>query len=234
MIFVDTHVHLHRCFDLGLFLDSAAINFRSATVAMTAGQSSPAILCLTEGMGAGAFGRLQQLADSHTGAGDWTIASTRESISLIASHRNHGSLIVIAGRQIRCAEGVEVLALGTGLRFDDDVALDAAIDRILAEGAVPVLPWGFGKWTGRRGRVIRQAMESRAPDRISLGDNSGRPAFWREPAEFALARRLGLKILPGSDPPPSFCSIPYRYIFMKVPGRLRQDFNPVLLSSPVS
>lgn len=202
MIFVDTHVHLQRCFELDLFLDSAAVNFRSAAVALGAGQPYRAVLCLTEGMGVQAFDRLQQLAADHSGADGWSFAGTRESISLIAGHRNLGSLIVIAGRQIRCAEGVEVLALGSRQQFNDGMALAAAIEHIHADGAVPVLPWGFGKWTGRRGRVIRQIMENHLHGGLCLGDNSGRPSFWTEPAEFALARRLGLKVLPGSDPLP--------------------------------
>jgi hypothetical protein len=37
---------------------------------------------------------------------------------------------------------------------------------------------------------------------LYLGDNSGRPVFMADPAEFALARRLGIGILPGSDPLP--------------------------------
>ena len=45
-------------------------------------------------------------------------------------------------------------------------------------------------------------MESLTPEEISLGDNSGRLAFWLEPAEFSLARRRGFRILPGSDPLP--------------------------------
>jgi hypothetical protein len=202
MIFVDTHVHLQRCFEPGVFLDSAAINFRSAAAALGAGQSYRAVLCLTEAMGMQAFGRLRQLAAERTGVDGWSITGTGEAISLMAAHRNLGSLIVIAGRQIRCAEGVEVLALGSGRQFDDGMALAAAIEYIHADGAVPVLPWGFGKWTGRRGRVIRETMENHAHGGICLGDNSGRPSCWREPLEFALARRLGLKILPGSDPLP--------------------------------
>jgi len=202
MIFVDTHVHLHRCFDLGLFLGSAAGNFESAAAELTPRQPCRAVLCLTEGMGANAFEHLQQIAGDTTEVDGWSIAGTQETVSLIAGHKNGATLILVAGRQVRCAEGLEVLALGTGRVFHDGMALTEAIERTLAAGAVPVLPWGFGKWTGRRGRVIRQVMGDYAPGTLSLGDNSGRPAFWREPAEFVQARRLGLQILPGSDPLP--------------------------------
>lgn len=202
MILVDAHVHIHPCFDLDSFLNAAAANFRRAAADICPEQPYRAVLCLTEGAGARAFDRLWQIADRHSGMDGWSIERTHERYSLIASHQKPDSLIVVAGRQIRCKEGLEVLALGTHRLFDDGVALDAAIEQVHAESAVAVLPWGFGKWTGRRGRVVRQLMERRTPEEIFLGDNSGRPAFWREPAEFNLARQRGFRILPGTDPLP--------------------------------
>ena len=72
----------------------------------------------------------------------------------------------------------------------------------LAAGGLAVLPWGFGKWWGRRGRVLDRFLETADPGRVFLGDNGGRFAGAGEPRQFALARRRSIPILPGSDPLP--------------------------------
>lgn len=202
MILVDTHVHIHRCFDIDLFLSSAARNFQAAAATSCPEQPYRAVLCLTEDAGSSEFDRLGEFAGGHSGLTGWSIGRTGERHSLVASHKEQGELTILAGRQIRCDEGLEVLALGTSRPFDDGITVNAAIEQIHGEEALAILPWGFGKWTGRRGRVVRRIIESRTPEEISLGDNSGRLALWPEPGEFALARRAGFRILPGSDPLP--------------------------------
>jgi hypothetical protein len=69
-------------------------------------------------------------------------------------------------------------------------------------GAVPVIPWGFGKWMGTRGKIVRDLLELARKTDIFLGDNGGRPAFLPRPVHFNSAESLGIRILPGSDPLP--------------------------------
>lgn len=202
MIFIDTHVHFHPCFELGLFLRSAAKNFCSAAEEFCTERPYQSVLCLADNVNNGAYDRLWKLAGSQLNADGWSIDQTDERHSLTASHQRLGSLAILAGRQIRCKEGIELLALCTGARFNDGMSLQAAFELAESEGAVTVLPWGFGKWMGRRGKVVRQFMENRTPAQLSLGDNSGRPGFWRNPVEFRQARSAGIRILPGSDPLP--------------------------------
>ena len=59
-------------------------------------------------------------------------------------------------------------------------------------GAVPVLPWGVGKWSGERGRLVANAA---ARYSLLLGDNAGRPFGWPRPALFQQ-----YVVLPGTDP----------------------------------
>jgi hypothetical protein len=40
------------------------------------------------------------------------------------------------------------------------------------------------------------------PDRLFVGDNGGRPAFWPTPRPFTTAAGRGIRLLPGSDPLP--------------------------------
>ena len=62
-----------------------------------------------------------------------------------------------------------------------------------------MLPWGFGKWLGKRGVIIRGLINE---GDIFLGDNGGRINYWPSPVEFERARAKSLVVLPGSDPLP--------------------------------
>jgi hypothetical protein len=202
MILVDTHVHIHPCFSVGKFLTLAALNFRSAAASACPQQPFHAVLCLTEDAGSNEFERLWDLDTDDSSLNGWSVRHAGEGGALVASHHEQGRLTMLAGRQVRCKEGIEVLALGTRRLYEDSMTVNTAIDRINREGGLAVLPWGFGKWVGRRGRLVRGILESHTAEEICLGDNSGRLAFWPEPREFAFARQRGFQILPGSDPLP--------------------------------
>jgi hypothetical protein len=72
---------------------------------------------------------------------------------------------------------------------------------VVAAGAVPVVPWGVGIWLGRRGALIRQII-AEPPCRFLLGDNGGRPWFFREPRLLVEGRRCGFATVCGTDPFP--------------------------------
>ncbi len=112
----------------------------------------------------------------------WPIQTTGEDCSLYLADR----LLVLAGRQVVSAEGVEVLAQCTAAQFANGRPLEETIEEIQAAGALAVLPWGVGKWLGRRGKLVTEAA-ARSP--ILLGDNAGRPPFWSFPAQ-SLRRAL--------------------------------------------
>jgi hypothetical protein len=59
-----------------------------------------------------------------------------------------------------------------------------------------------GKWLAGRGRVIEDVLRRYAGPRLFVGDNRSRPVFWGRPRLFALADRLGVPVLAGSDPCP--------------------------------
>ena len=72
----------------------------------------------------------------------------------------------------------------------------------MAAQALPVVPWGFGKWAGRRGRILAQFLAGPDSHQLFLGDNGGRPWFWPTPRLFARVVGAGRRVLPGSDPLP--------------------------------
>ncbi len=196
-ILLDAHVHYHPAFAAQTLLEAAWHNFRLA-----GGLSSTdfqACLCLTEAAGERAFERLSGSTRSQPGA--WQIRPAGDQRSLVARRQDGAELLLVTGRQIVAREGLEVLALGCDPALPDGQAIREVIAETRAAGALPVLPWGFGKWTLRRGRLVAALLdEARSPD-LFLGDNGGRAAALPSPL-FAAAMARGIWVIPGSDPLP--------------------------------
>ncbi len=221
MISADSHVHIHDCYDLEAFLDSASKNLRAGVIRNSSGNALWKILLLTEAGDANVFLRLFQLAHGNGKIGKWTFSLTEENHSLHARRDNGDGIFLIAGRQIVASENLEVLALATEKHFMDGMPVWNLVETVKKSGAIPVIPWGFGKWMGRRGAVLEDLMQSRGSASFFLGDNGGRPHFMPDPYHFKLGKRIGFRNLPGSDPLP-FVSENCRagsYGFM-LPGKL--------------
>jgi hypothetical protein len=108
-------------------------------------------------------------------------------------------LYIVAGRQIKTKENLEILALGAIQDFDERAPLETLIGQIGYSGALPVIPWGVGKWIGRRGKVIKDLQGKRDLPPFFLGDNRNRPIFWPRPNLFSQGEEKGLSVLPGTD-----------------------------------
>lgn len=106
-------------------------------------------------------------------------------------------LLVVAGKQIVTSEGLEVLGLATRAPIPDGLPAKEVLTRLQAEDAIPVLPWGVGKWLGTRGKHVDALIAAATPGQLWLGDNGGRPAWWPVP-QFSGK----LPVLAGSDPLP--------------------------------
>jgi hypothetical protein len=242
-IFVDAHVHLHPCFDVPSFLNHAAQNVRLAAAQWGIRSGEIGCLMLTESREVDRFENLRRR--NAADLGDWELRTTAEACSLIADrHAAAGGtdrLILIAGRQIATAERLEVLALATREQFPDGISIRDTIGRVLDCGAVCVLPWGFGKWTGRRGRLIEDLIQSDLADQVFLGDNAGRLIYSLRPRHFKMAKAKGVILLPGTDPFPwrRDVSKPGAYGFvlrgdvdLNAPARQLKNFLSQLDSQP--
>lgn len=190
-------MHFHPGFDLTAFFHAASSNIRSAAGHLGFESDTVGCLLLAESGTSHTFHDLQ--SGRANLAAEWSVHSTGEDDSLVVRHAGRVRLLIVAGRQIATSEGLEVLALLTRERFGAGLQLQAAIEAAHAAGAVPVIPWGFGKWTLHRGSVVAAAVRGGA-GRLFLGDNGGR--FGHEPPLFVVARRAGIPVLPGSDPLP--------------------------------
>ena len=207
---VDAHVHLHSCYDPDDLLQNAYDNLS----AVATGRSEQAgrkayFLLLAECAPDDCFGALRALADrpsASNGASSlrlrrWAVAPTEEAISVVARQAQR-ELFIVAGRQVACREGLEVLVLGTTHRFDDGQPIRDVLRQSEALGVPRVIPWGPGKWFFRRGRLLNALVEEFRKPTLFLGDEGGRPVFWGYPQHFTHAARLGVRDLPGTDPLP--------------------------------
>jgi hypothetical protein len=207
MILADAHVHIYDCFDLVRYLDAAYSNFRSQADRLGHADKFTPILLLAETEKDHWFDRLRGFAGGnrihgHTPIKKWEFHHTGESVSISACSGSSFSLFIIAGSQVETEEGLEVLALGTAERFRSGQPLIDLTKEVKKHNGIPVIPWGFGKWWGRRGKVLDDFLKTQRDKLIYLGDNSGRPSFFPFPYSFKVAKRNGIKILPGSDPLP--------------------------------
>ncbi len=197
-ILIDGHVHLHRCFDRAAFLAAAAARFRAAARELGLPASTPGCMLLAETPAERAFAELSEGRSLPPG---WRSRGTAERESILLDGPDGERIVVIAGRQLVTREGLEVIAVGTVEAPADGGALGAMVDEILGAGTIAVVPWGFGKWWGARGRVVEALLTTPRPG-LFLGDNSGRPEVAGEPVHFQRARDVGIGVLPGSDPLP--------------------------------
>ncbi len=206
MIFIDAHVHIYNCYDLDIFFDSAYANM-SAT-ASRYGRKKPFmnILMFAEGSNYHWFEKLKDIAQDKEEKiivkGDWSIQLTDE-VSSLRAKKTDKILFLIQGFQVVTSENIEILALGTEKRIEDGLSITETIQAVIAVDGIPVIPYGFGKWVGKRGRVIRGFLSSGNFERIFLGDSGNRPGFIPAPALLKQAgKTYGIRNLPGSDPLP--------------------------------
>ena len=209
---VDAHVHLHPSFEVTEFLRSSAANFEQAAARLGLPNGTAGCLLLTESFGTDRFAELRSRCGSCEG--EWSYDSTMDESAIIARRiaardtsiesdgKQQTTITVIAGRQIATQERLEVLALGTREVIGDGQSINSVIEQVLASGALCVLPWGFGKWTGRRGTLIRKILDSPLQEQLYLGDNAGRLNFAPSPPILKSYESKGVPILPGTDPFP--------------------------------
>lgn len=198
-LLVDGHVHFHEGFDADVFLSAAVANLaRARTAAAVPGRTLGCLMLAETGVDH-PFARLVEALSSRS---DWRAYATDEAASLLLCHVERDPLLLIAGRQVETSEGIELLALATTEPVAGGRSLGETIEAARRAGAWPVIPWGFGKWWFRRGRLVRRLLDDVGPGELFLGDSGGRTRLLGQPRLLALARRRGVRVLAGSDPLP--------------------------------
>lgn len=193
-IAVDMHVHLYPFHRLHTVFDSAHRNLRQA-----APEADRFALCLAERAGQHAFDAMRR---GELKPAVWRVGPAPEGGGLDLRAPDGSCLWLVPGRQLVTAERIEVLALGRDLALPDGQPLHDTIANVRAGGALPVLPWGFGKWLGARGRRVRAAIEGADPGSLAVADTYLRPRHAPPSPNLRLAASRGLAVLAGSDPLP--------------------------------
>ena len=110
----------------------------------------------------------------------WTMQPTLDECAWLAERDGRVKLVLVAGRQIETEERLEVMALATNESFQDGRPIDATLRSVCDAGAIPVVPWGFGKWSFQRGSIVSRLVRSLSAGSLGLGrevflgDNGGR------------------------------------------------------------
>jgi hypothetical protein len=198
---VDAHVHLHPLFPLAETFAAAESHFEGWARRLQLPAPATGCLLLAENEGETRF---QQLRERDAGAidGGWRVRPTEEEASLIVGRDRETRIVLIAGRQVVTTDRLEVLVLGTVEPVPDGITLEQAIDRAAAARALAIIPWGFGKWWGRRGARLASLVARHEERPFFLGDNGGRPDRFPRPPLLRTAAGHGIWDLPGSDPLP--------------------------------
>jgi len=176
-IAIDAHVHFHAPADAPQHLVAAC-----RRLAADRRRQPLRVFMLAEQAGCDAYAHLRHGS-----------RPTRDPAASWASIDGVPALLV-RGRQMVSGEGIEVLGLGYGGPPLDGRPAAAIVTAVREAGGIAVLPWGAGKWIGRRGRLVARLLE--ADPQLLRGDNGGRPHGW-PPGLLAHDR-----LLSGSDPLP--------------------------------
>ena len=192
---VDGHVHFHSLGRVAPTLDAAVTNF-CARVGRPEGVLGA--LLLAQASGEKVFEALQR----ERSAGAWTVRPAHEEPETLLASRDGVTIAVVCGRQVRAGDGLEVLALGTCRSYPDGSPFEDTVRSVLASGALTVVPWGFGKWRGERGRRVEKTFETQGPGDLFVGDSGGRLSLAGLPHLIRTARANGFRVLPGTDPFP--------------------------------
>ena len=196
LILADTHVHIYPCHDFARAFDSIVARMDEHA----ADRNHVKVACLAErgdchwfrAAAAGETAMPRGYDVERGAAGDESLTVTLDG----------KELIVVAGRQIRTAEGLEVLALTSDIAVPDGLPVRETVGAVLDKNAVPVLSWAMGKWTFGRGRIVKNLVENAVPGKLLAGDSSLRPACNEDQQLMCLARERDIAVVAGSDPLP--------------------------------
>lgn len=195
MLFIaDTHSHIYPGFSLDLFFSSALRNLSALSAGRSELRQAMPVICLTERADCAFF---KNLSDSTYRVPGLEIAARFSDRAVLCKYSGV-EMLIVGGRQFRTLEKLEVLAIGRAVPPKDNLPLLETIRYAESEGAVPAIPWGFGKWLGARLTLIEAAVSTLGKS-VLLSDSSMRPSLWPLPK---FARLFNGSTLAGTDPLP--------------------------------
>ncbi|MFH2107040.1 MAG: hypothetical protein ABII93_00050 [Chrysiogenia bacterium] len=200
-IAVDVHLHFYESYDQERFWQSLCDNLAfGAAERFCENIQLQKMVLLTEASGCNMFSRWA--VPGASAPGGFTFSPTDEPYSLALNRRGERLVLIVSGRQIVTAERLEVLTAGVFPAIPDGWPLPEVAAGLAEAGALAIIPWGAGKWLGRRGHLVKRIAASNTDPTLFLADNPARPVFWPAPRIFCTMESRGKAVLRGSDPLP--------------------------------
>jgi len=196
MIIVDPHTHYYKIFNIDDVLNVAYRNFGKAAQRIGTVDGFTAILFVA-GVGSENLNVEFEVAAPK----EWILSATGEPNALVAQARDNRQVYLILGHQVISKEGLEVLGYLPMHKIKSGPGIENIIENIQSLDGLAIVPWGFGKWMGKRKSVMVNLI-NRGDSNFVIGDIGGRSKILGHPDIFRMAKKRGIRILPGSDPLP--------------------------------
>lgn len=222
-IFIDGHVHLYENFDPDSFIESINRNFKKYCKQDNNDfTDSIKIIFLTEAKDNDFFSRLENNSlalkniDIHS-------EKTGEDGSILLKQNGNSFFYIIKGHQIITKENIEILSVGPGIKIKDGLPASEVLDQLKAREEIAILAWGVGKWLFKRGKLVKEILNTSDYPLLLIGDNSARPLIWLKPLIYKKGEKIGVPVISGSDPLPldGESEKAGSYLFM-----IKGNFNP--------
>ena len=191
-LYIDTHVHIYPDCNISQLLNSALLNFKKFS---SGSPDNKFVLGLTERFDCNFFKTHQENSKWH---GKWELQYDPKS-ELITAANAEAKIYLLSGRQNISSEKLEVLTLGSDAFRAERLPAVEIIKGSQETGLITILPWSFGKWTGKRGKLVRKLIEDSTLD-FSLGDPAHR--FGLQPGLFSVGTNYKRTLMCGTDPLP--------------------------------
>ncbi|MEN8222895.1 MAG: hypothetical protein ABFR36_06510 [Acidobacteriota bacterium] len=201
-ILIDGHVHLYENFNPDSFFDSILSNFKKFSK-MDEHDFSESIkmIFLTEAKENDFFTRIAENSIPLKNI-DIHAEKTNEDGSILLMQNGSELFYIIKGRQIITKENIEILSVGPGTKIPDGLPASEVLDRLKEREEIAIMAWGVGKWLFKRGKVVKQILDTLEYPLLIIGDNSARPPIWLKPLIYRKGEKLGIPVVSGSDPLP--------------------------------
>lgn len=203
-MYVDGHVHLYRREDVQRLLTTACRNMREAARA-TGQPAHYGLLLVADPAGVPGFEWIASLPASsgvRHGEPRWRCFSQPDSSTVHLRDGGGLPVAVVGGKQIVSAENLEVLAFPSHVDCAQGEPIADVLAGVQRQGGLAILPWGVGKWLGKRAGIITRMLDDADPGSVAVGDNGGRPGAWRRVGLLREAASAGFVNIAGTDPLP--------------------------------
>ncbi|MBU2677973.1 MAG: hypothetical protein KJP16_12920 [Gammaproteobacteria bacterium] len=203
-LIVDGHVHFYEPGHVQTALSAASANFRSTARSSGIGVDYGLLMLADPGASPGfKWATRLPYADSPEDLSDkWQVVSNPDDSVLHVAKVGALPIAILAGRQVISSENLEVLIFPPGGIGKEMLPVTELVGQAAQRRALVIIPWGVGKWFGKRGQIVSSILSDSVDGQVLVGDNGGRPRIWNRVRLLEDARARGIPNIAGTDPLP--------------------------------